>query len=137
VHGAVECGVPSLESIPRPVRYILVGGAAFLLNLGVFLVLVDVLGLDIRVAEVISRGLGGVATFFGHRHLTFTGNHRLPVAMQGLGYLALNLVNLAISPWVVYGSVALLGGLVVSKIVAEAIMTAESYLLTGLLFRAR
>ncbi|MFT5686506.1 MAG: hypothetical protein ACI8RZ_007462 [Myxococcota bacterium] len=47
----------------------------------------------------------------------------------------LNLINLAISPWVVYGCVSLLGGLVASKIVAEAIMTAESYLLTGLLFR--
>lgn len=124
-----------LTSLPRPVRYILVGGTAFLLNLGIFLLLVDLLAMDIRIAEVISRGLGGVVTFFGHRHITFTGEHRLPVAMQGLGYLMLNLINLAISPWVVYGCVSLLGGLVASKIVAEAIMTAESYLLTGLLFR--
>ncbi|MFT5687035.1 MAG: putative flippase GtrA, partial [Myxococcota bacterium] len=117
-----------LTSLPRPVRYILVGGTAFLLNLGIFLLLVDLLAMDIRIAEVISRGLGGVVTFFGHRHITFTGEHRLPVAMQGLGYLMLNLINLAISPWVVYGCVSLLGGLVASKIVAEAIMTAESYL---------
>ncbi|MDG1478288.1 MAG: GtrA family protein [Myxococcota bacterium] len=125
-----------LTSLPRPARYILVGGTAFLLNLGLFLLLVDLLALDVRIAEVISRGLGGVVTFFGHKHITFTGEQRLPVAMQGLGYLMLNLVNLAISPWVVYGSVALLGNLVVSKIAAEVIMTLESYLLTGLLFRA-
>lgn len=124
-----------LTSLPRPARYVLVGGTAFLINLGLFLLLVDLLSMDVRIAEVISRGIGGVATFFGHKHITFTGDQRLPVAMQGLGYLLLNLVNLAISPWVVYGSVALLGNLVVSKIAAEVVMTLESYLLTGLLFR--
>ena len=127
----------ALLSIPRPVRYIAVGGLAFLLNLGLFLLLVDGAGLDIRIAEVISRGLGGVATFFGHKRITFAGDQALSASIQGVGYLVLNLINLAISPFVVFGCVGLTGGLVVGKICGVVVMTVESYVLTGLLFRER
>lgn len=125
----------------RPVRYLLVGGAGFLLNLGVFLLLADTLSLDVRPSELISRALGGVLTFVGHRQWTFTareGGHAHGLAGQGLRYVALNLVNLALAPWVVWGCVGLLDGrLVPAKLLAEAVMLVETYLLTSLIFRRR
>ncbi len=123
----------------RPVRYVLVGGVGFLINLGLFMALVRLLGLDLRIAEVISRSTGGVFTFLGHRAWTFragAAGHRHSAGAQGGQYLVLNLVNLAIAPWVVWGCAWLLDGLLVlAKLLAEAIMLLETYLLTALIFR--
>lgn len=129
--------MPWLAAIPRPVRYVVVGGVGFVVNLLVFLALADGLGLDVRWAEVVSRVLGGVVTFFGHKHVTFSGDQALPASLQGASYLALAAVNVALAPWVVFGCVAAFGGLVWPKLVAEVLLTVESYLLTRLIFRAR
>lgn len=125
----------------RPVRYVVVGGAGFAVNLAAFMALARLGGLDVRLAELISRSLGGVVTFVGHRQWTFAagaGGHHHGLSGQGFRYVVLNLVNLGVAPWVVWGCVQLLGGLLLpAKFLAEAIMVVETYLLTSLIFRAR
>ncbi|RME26688.1 MAG: hypothetical protein D6798_06180, partial [Deltaproteobacteria bacterium] len=84
---------------------------------------------------------GGVVTFLGHRQWTFhpgEAGHRFSLGGQTGSYALLNVVNLLISPWVVWGFARLTGDrLVLAKLLTEAVMLVESYLLTALIFRRR
>ncbi len=125
----------------RPVRYVLVGGSGFLVNLLVFMLMARGLSLDVRIAEVIGRSSGGVVTFLGHRQWTFDpgdAGHQHSLGGQTSRYVVLNLVNLAISPWVVWGLAWLTGQqLLLAKLLTEAVMLVETYVLTALIFRKR
>lgn len=121
----------------KPVRYIAVGGGAFVVNFAIFLGLEPLM--DVRFAEAIARSLATVLTFFGHKHVTFRAEDGQAdsAAKQGVGYLVLAAVNVLISPWVVFYAVDLLGHVVAGKFVSEVIMTVEAYLLSALIFRPK
>ena len=121
----------------RPVRYVVVGGGAFVINLAIFLGLEPLL--DVRIAEAIARSLATALTFFGHKHVTFRAQDGQADsgAKQGVGYLALAAANVLISPWVVFYAVDAIGHLVAGKLVSEVIMTVEAYLLSALIFRPK
>ena len=121
----------------QPVRYVVVGGGAFAVNFALFLVLQT--ALDVRIAEAIARALATALTFFGHKHITFRAEHGQAdsAAAQGVGYLVLSAVNVAISPWVVFYAIELVDHVVVGKFISEVIMTVEAYLLTKLIFRPK
>lgn len=135
-----------LESFARRVlrlsfaRYLGVGIGLFLLDFLLFLLLNKGFGVDLRIAQGISRSSAAVVGFFGHRHLTFRatqerGGHSF--LDQGLAYvyvaLFLGLVAGPLTIWVVHAAVQ--GQTVVAKIVTDALMVLFSYGLMRVVFR--
>lgn len=125
----------------RLVRYLLVGGALFALDAAVFWALVRLGGWDVRAAQLVSRTTGAAAGFLGHRLFTFREPgkaHAHGLASQGTGYLAVTLLNIAVSPFVVQAAVwALPFSLLLAKVAAEVVMVTETFLLLRLVFRQK
>jgi putative flippase GtrA len=122
----------------KVVRYVLVGGFLFLVDVSVFLALVKGAGVGLGLAQVVSRTAGAATGFLLHRAWTFAGDgeHRLSLPFQGSGFVALNLVNIAISPLVVTGVDHLFHfPLLVTKIVSEALIVGESFVMLRWIFR--
>ncbi|UCG92455.1 MAG: GtrA family protein [candidate division WOR-3 bacterium] len=118
-------------------RYIVMGGCIFLLDLGVFLMF-DFLGLDIRIAQGISRSTGAVSGFFIHKYITFQNNKSdIPsFLMQGSAYGVSTVAFILVSPFIVYFFVQLFNrNLIVAKIVAELCMVVVIYGILNIIFR--
>lgn len=121
-------------------RYLIVGGCLFLIDFVLFMLLVRVAGLDLRIAQAVSRSTGASVGFFAHRHVSFqaTGEraafHWLG---QGAGYIvAAAVLNVLISPFVVWMTFVLLHGrLVAAKLMSDGLMVIFSYVLLRLVFR--
>lgn len=73
-------------------RFLVVGGGAAALELGLFQLLV-LAGLDPVPANVLSFLVGLVTSFLGYRLWSFAGDHTMPVAGQLGAYVTLALVN--------------------------------------------
>lgn len=122
------------------VRYVLVGAALFGLDLTLFLALVRLGGWPVPHAQLVSRIAGAATGFLLHRAWTFAGStpHRLHVAAQGAGYTLLVLFNVAFSPLLVtLLAAALAPHLVLAKVVAEILLTIETFLCTRWLLGRR
>jgi putative flippase GtrA len=119
-------------------RYLAVGGSLFVLSASVLYVLSRGLGLDLRVAEGLSRATGAAVGFFAHRYLTFLGargQEARPVSMQGLSYVAVTVSGLVISPWLLWGLYqALSPHLLVAKVLCDGIMLIQTFILLRLVF---
>ena len=81
-------------NVPPAIRFLVVGGSAALLELGVFQLLVHA-GVAPVPANVVSFAFGMTTSFLGYRMWTFAGDQSLPVAGQFGAYLALALFNAA------------------------------------------
>ena len=124
------------------IRYLLVGGTLFLIDLSVFLVLVQFCELDIRIAQGVSRTTGAIVGFFAHKYITFeatSNNSVISVKNQGLIYtLATISINILFSPFIVWSIVQLLPGrLVLSKIISEILLVLLIYLILRTIFKTR
>ena len=80
----------------RVLRALLAGAAATLVDLGVLALLVSVLGVSARAANVPALVAGGVVSFFGNRHFAVRAA-RAPVGRQALLYTAVELAALALN----------------------------------------
>ncbi len=117
------------------VRYLLVGGCAFAVDLAAFTILTLALETPAWSAQIASRTIGAAAGFAGHRAFTFRA--RGPIAAQGLGYAAVAGWNLLWSPWLVEALVQASDGRVVAaKCAAEVLIVVQTWLLLQLVFRA-
>ncbi len=120
-----------------PVRYLAVGLGLFAVDCAVFFSL-KFAGLPIAVAQLVSRSVGAGVGFFGHKYFSFrnTDNESVDLAAQGSGYLGVTVLNILLSPVVVVGLDKLLPvPLLVVKVIAEAFMVIETFLLLNLVFR--
>jgi len=115
------------------VRFVLVGGGLFTLDLVVFLALATGLDLGVGWAQLVSVTLRTVVGFFVHKWFTFRGDTSDSVgatAGQGVAYLVQALINVPLSAVLVVGTVWLLGGWELGgKLLMEGLMIAEVYLL--------
>lgn len=123
-------------------RYLAVGGSLFLIDFAAFLALVRGCGLDLRLAQAVSRSAGAGVGFFAHRHLSFraTGDRAtFHWFGQSVGYTAAAVVlNVAVSPFVVWVTFRMSGGrLILAKLVSDALMAVLSYILLRIVFRTR
>jgi putative flippase GtrA len=118
-------------------RYALVGGAAWTIDLAVFVLLWPVIG--VLAAQVSARLLGAITAFFGHKLWVFRHpDLRTSVlAMQGLAYSILWLLSLVLSllvlAWLIRGL-----GLVplAAKVLTEVLVLVFNFgVLRHLIFR--
>jgi putative flippase GtrA len=120
------------------VRYLFVGVSLVVLGLLVLTFLVRVLGVELRLAEAVSRLVGAGAGFFAHKYVTFQARAErqvVPVSAQGASYVVVALVNIGISPWILYALYQILEPhLVLAKILTDAVMVIETFILLRLIF---
>ena len=78
-------------------RYLLVGGAAWLVDISIFSILYPSLG--VALAQVVSRTIGAVITFFGHKDYVFLDRryHGSVLRRQVLSYAMLWLLSFILS----------------------------------------
>jgi len=121
-------------------RYLLTGGVLFLLDLGIYVALHLGLGVAVMASQLISRSTGAAAGFIGHKYFSFGANgdrQAMRATSQGLAYVLIMGANILVSPLLVAFMVSLLDGrAVVGKLISDAIIIAETYLLLRLIFRA-
>ena len=117
-----ERGPLARAEVGRVVRFVLVGGVLFAIDLVVFMALVSGIDLAVGWAQVVSVTVRTAVGFVLHKWFTFRGDTDDSVsttAKQGVAYL----VQGAINVWLLGGWA--LGG----KVLSEFVMVAEVYLL--------
>lgn len=119
-------------------RYLLAGGALFLLDLAVFLALTRLGSFSIPVAQWISRATGATAGFVVHKYFSFSDRRACAsrLVAQGWLYGLLTIAGIAISP-LVLGTAAELTGcrLVPAKVIAEVVLIAINFFVIRKIFR--
>lgn len=119
-------------------RYLLTGAGLFLIDLTIFMICVLILGLDIRLGQIISRTVGAIVGFFGHKYFSFRSNREHSpslLAFQGSAYTLITIFNILLSPIVLYMIVeTTYGKLVLAKVITEIIIVSNTYILLRILF---
>ncbi|MHB1537441.1 MAG: GtrA family protein [Solirubrobacteraceae bacterium] len=123
-HVRVWHGIRQPQNWLQLIRFGLVGGSGFVLNLLLYTVFVHLLSIDYHVAAVLSWTLSAISNFILNRHWTFDGRHENARAIhgQGIRFLLVSLVALGADLVILDGLVH--GGM--AKIPAEAIAVACS-----------
>lgn len=133
--------IGGLSSIGSFSRYLLVGGFLFLVDLVVFMALVRLAGVEPFLAQPVSRAVGAITGFFGHRYVTFMqtrNNTRHSGATQGAAYLFVSISMLVITPLVLLLFLRITGGeLLISKVFTEVFAVIVVYLSLKLVFAAK
>jgi putative flippase GtrA len=115
-------GMRRPENWLQLVRFAVVGGAGFVINLAVYTLCVHSLGIDYHAAAVISWLVAVANNFVLNRHWTFdAGEGR--AHFQAMRFLIVSLVALAVSQLLL---TAFVEGAGISKVAAQALAVAAS-----------
>lgn len=109
------------------VRFLLVGGLSFALDLGLLALLHEVFAVALWIATPIAFGVSLVFNFLFQRIFTFRASNR--GSISAVKYILLVLVNIIVSDLVVQGFDALGWSYVIGKITATALTTVWNYFL--------
>jgi len=113
----------------KKVKYLFVGGSAFLIEYGLFLILNSTLNLLI-LANVISFIVALVYSFILHQKWTFAGDHKHDFKKQAVSYLLLACVNVVLTSFIITFLVDSLGVLpFVAKIICMLLVVAWNFLI--------
>jgi dolichol-phosphate mannosyltransferase len=106
------------------IRFGLVGGSGFVMNLVLYAIFVHLLSIDFHVAAILSWTISAGNNFVLNRHWTFDGKHENARAVhgQGIRFMLVSLVALGIDLLILDSLVG--GGM--EKVLAEAIAVAAS-----------
>lgn len=119
-------------------RYLLTGAGLFLIDLAVFMTCTLIFGLEVWLGQIISRTVGAIVGFFGHKYFSFHSkkeHSRSLLALQSSVYILITILNILLSPIVVYMAVEVTHGKLISaKIITEIILVGETYILLRILF---
>lgn len=136
-----ETTIGGLNIIGSFGRYLLTGGFLFVIDLCVFLALVKLGGLEPVLAQLISRAVGAIVGFFGHRHFTFMqtrNNTRHRGTTQGAAYLLISVSMLVVTPFVLLCFLNITGGqLLMSKLFTEVFAVIVVYICLKFVFAAK
>lgn len=87
-----------IESIPRPVKYAIVGVLNTLVDLTIFVTLTESLGISPKLANIVSYSAGILVSFVLNRRLVFRyHSYHHGVRQQLIRFAVVNLLSLAIS----------------------------------------
>ncbi|MEM5422959.1 GtrA family protein [Paraburkholderia ferrariae] len=121
-------------------RYIGVGGAAFLIDLSVFLLLVRGFGLSAQASQAISRTVGAIAGLGGHRYFSFAQRHQAGTVrhlsgIETFSYGILTVFGITFSPFVLQFIIShITNTLVLAKIFNECIMVCINFIAMRAIF---
>ncbi|MFT0171989.1 GtrA family protein [Paraburkholderia mimosarum] len=121
-------------------RYVGVGGAAFLVDLCVFLLLVRGFGLDPRLSQAISRTVGAAVSLGGHRYFSFAQRHdsgkvRHLSGMEAIAFTALTIFGIVFSPFLLQFIIShATNNLVFAKVLNEGIMMCINFIAMRAIF---
>lgn len=116
----------------RALRYLLVGGLAWLLDVAVFALCVG--GIGVAPAQLCARVGGAVFAFFGHRVFVFRATDGRPatIASQAVRYATLWLLSFAVSTLALIGLIDHAGvHALTAKLGVEIGVVAMNYLVLG------
>lgn len=117
----------------RIIRFLIVGGGLFGLDLVLFLVLVTYAALDVWWAQTISVSVRTALGFVLHKWFTFAGDtasDAKTTARQSVAYIVQGLINIPISAAVVTACVWLTGGWpLLGKVLSEGVLAAWVFFL--------
>jgi dolichol-phosphate mannosyltransferase len=120
LHVRVRHGVRKPQNWLQLVRFGTVGASGYVVNLAVFALCVHAAGIDYRISAVIAWVVSVLNNFLLNRHWTFSAKEAHPVR-QGIRFFAVSLLAFGFTYVVL---VALVSGLGVPKVVAQAIAIA-------------
>lgn len=121
-------------------RYIGVGGAAFLVDLCVFLFSVRSFGLDPKVAQVISRTVGALVSLGGHRYFSFAQRHdsgkiQHLSRLEVVAFTGLTIFGIFFSPFLLQFIIShITGNLIPAKILNEGVMMCINFIAMRAIF---
>lgn len=130
----------------KVIRYLFTGGILFLIDTAVYLTLKNLLHLDVKVAQWISRSIGATIGFVGHKFFVFKDDdvRYLTLTWQGVIYVGLVILNVFLSGWLLDGIYNLFGlqrTLLVhdfiAKVMNEVVMVTETYIVLNIIFKKR
>ena len=119
--------------VRRVFRFLVVGGGLFLLDLALFLGLVNGAEMDVWWAQTVSVSIRTALGFVLHKWFTFAGDtasDARTTARQSVAYVVQGLINIPISAAVVTACVWMTGGWpLVGKVLSEAVLAAWVFFL--------
>jgi putative flippase GtrA len=114
----------------RRFRYLLVGGTSVILEYISFLLLIELAGLSVVMANIISFLVGFIYTFVLHNRWTFFGNHEHNIKSQFAAYTTLAVINVVATSLLINLQVTTLHiAPFIAKLVCMALVVVWNYLL--------
>lgn len=110
--------------------YIAVQLAAYGLDIGTFVLLVDVFAIGPLWANICAKAVAGGFAFFSHRHVTFQSAASESVSGQGLRYSILLIANSMASSAMLALFMRVMPSPALAKVVADIILIAASFRLS-------
>ena len=123
-------------------RYLFIGGVLYLVDFSVVLTLVHQLKVHPALAQFIGRSIGAGLGFFLHQRITFSirginAERHHSVRSRGVGYIALTVFAVAVSPGVLMVYMSIFDGyLPVAKVLTDGSMIVLTFIAMKNLFRS-
>lgn len=108
-------------------RYLLVGGLAYGADIGIFLLLFNFFGIDLLLANLMSKVLAGIFSFVAHRAFTFAVIEDKGRAQQAMRYFTLLALNIPLSTLILSAMLRITSVEVVAKILSDVLLVLMSY----------
>ncbi len=120
LHLRVRDGLRRTHNWIQLIRFGIVGGTGYFVNLAVFALCLHVIGVDYRISAVIAWVVSVLNNFWLNRHWTFRVKQAHPVR-QGIRFFTVSLLVFGFTYLVLIG---LVGGAGMTKVLAQAIAVA-------------
>lgn len=112
------------------VRYVAVQLVAYGIDIGTFLFLLTFGIFNPLIANVFGKFAAGAFAFLAHRIFTFRVTSSAPVSRQMFSYVALLVLNIPLSSFVLFLLLRVFDSAVATKLVADAICVVFTYVLS-------
>ncbi len=118
--------------------YVVIMGAGYAIDMGLFLVLLNLIGMELVLANISSKGVSAVFSFFAHRAYTFPQADRNAKARQITMYALVVAVNIPLATAILALLVKWIEQPALAKFIADLLCVGISYLQTRyLVFSSR
>ena len=110
-------------------RYIWIQIFAYIVDMGVFLILIELLAIGPLISNVVSKLVAGAFAFFLHRSFTFELKGR-PHRSQALQYTSLLMINIPLTSIALALMLTFIPNVVIAKFLSDVSCFALSYFIS-------